>query len=51
MITPYDDEDGTSLVLINDESQQSLWPQTFGAEPDGWRSSSTPPARRTPPRV
>ncbi|MEV7804199.1 MbtH family NRPS accessory protein [Microbispora sp. NPDC088329] len=51
MITPFDDEDGTFLVLIHDERQQPLRPQTFGSVPDGWRSSSTPSARRTIPRV
>jgi MbtH protein len=32
---PFDDEDGTFVVLVNDEDQHSLWP-TFAAVPDGW---------------
>jgi MbtH protein len=26
MINPFDEPDGTYLVLINDEGQHSLWP-------------------------
>jgi len=33
---PFEDPDGTYLVLINDEAQYSLWP-TFAEVPDGWR--------------
>ncbi|MCR8577387.1 MbtH family protein [Streptomyces sp. Isolate_219] len=33
---PFDDENGTFYVLVNDEEQHSLWP-TFAAVPDGWR--------------
>jgi uncharacterized protein YbdZ (MbtH family) len=33
---PFDDESGTSLVLVNDEDQHSLWP-TFADAPAGWR--------------
>jgi len=32
---PFDDPDGTFLVLVNEENQHSLWP-TFAAVPDGW---------------
>ncbi|MFF0146705.1 MbtH protein [Amycolatopsis sulphurea] len=32
---PFDDENGTFLVLRNDEDQHSLWP-AFAAVPDGW---------------
>jgi MbtH protein len=32
---PFDDADGTFLVLINDERQHSLWP-SFAAIPNGW---------------
>jgi MbtH protein len=35
-INPFDDENGTFFVLVNDEEQQSLWP-TFSDVPDGWR--------------
>ena len=32
---PFDDPDGTYLVLVNDEGQHSLWP-AFAEVPDGW---------------
>ncbi|WP_410656967.1 MbtH family protein [Amycolatopsis sp. lyj-112] len=37
MTNPFEDEDATYLVLLNDEGQYSLWPATT-AVPDGWRS-------------
>jgi MbtH protein len=33
---PFDDENGTFYVLLNDEEQYSLWP-TFVDVPAGWR--------------
>jgi MbtH protein len=33
---PFDDEDGTFYVVVNDENQHSLWP-TFAPVPEGWR--------------
>ncbi|OBJ00381.1 MbtH family protein [Mycobacterium sp. 1465703.0] len=33
---PFDDEDATFVVLVNDEEQHSLWP-TFADMPAGWR--------------
>lgn len=33
---PFDDENGSFVVLVNDEDQHSLWP-TFAAGPAGWR--------------
>ncbi|MCE3554393.1 MbtH family protein [Pseudonocardia sp. RS11V-5] len=33
---PFDDENGTFHVLVNDEGQHSLWP-TFAAVPQGWQ--------------
>jgi len=36
MTNPFDDEDGSFLVLVNDEGQHSLWP-AFAEVPDGWR--------------
>ncbi|MEU4685890.1 MULTISPECIES: MbtH family protein [Streptomyces] len=33
---PFDDENGTFHVLVNDEGQHSLWP-VFADVPDGWR--------------
>ncbi|MFD9880904.1 MbtH family protein [Streptomyces alboflavus] len=35
MSNPFDDEDGTYLVLVNDEGQHSLWP-SFAEVPGGW---------------
>ncbi len=35
MTNPFEDPDGTYLVLINDESQHSLWP-SFIEVPAGW---------------
>jgi MbtH protein len=32
---PFDDEDGTLYVLVNDEEQHSLWP-TFADVPAAW---------------
>ncbi|MGW3011251.1 MbtH family protein [Streptomyces sp. NPDC001219] len=36
MSNPFDDQDGTFLVLVNDEGQHSLWP-VFAQRPDGWQ--------------
>lgn len=33
---PFDDDNGTFVVLVNHEEQHSLWP-TFADVPDGWR--------------
>jgi uncharacterized protein YbdZ (MbtH family) len=33
---PFDDDNGSFFVLVNDEEQHSLWP-TFSDVPDGWR--------------
>ena len=35
MTNPFDDPDGTFLVLVNDEGQHSLWP-AFAPVPAGW---------------
>ncbi|MEU2097460.1 MbtH family protein [Streptomyces globisporus] len=35
MTNPFDDEDGTYLVLVNHEGQHSLWP-AFAEVPSGW---------------
>ncbi|MEV0031514.1 MbtH family protein [Nocardia sp. NPDC050793] len=32
---PFDDEDGSFHVLVNDEEQYSLWP-VFAEVPAGW---------------
>ncbi|MFI7675527.1 MbtH family protein [Actinophytocola sp. NPDC049390] len=36
MTNPFEDEDGTYLVLVNEEDQHSLWP-AFAEVPAGWR--------------
>lgn len=36
MTNPFEDPEGTYLVLINDEEQYSLWP-AFIEVPQGWR--------------
>ena len=35
MSNPFEDPDGTYLVLVNDEGQHSLWPE-FVDVPAGW---------------
>ncbi|MCX5402018.1 MbtH family protein [Streptomyces sp. NBC_00102] len=41
MSNPFDDQDGTFLVLVNDENQHSLWPQ-FADVPEGWTVTHGP---------
>ncbi|MER7183389.1 MbtH family protein [Streptomyces hyaluromycini] len=35
MSNPFDDTEGTFLVLVNEEGQHSLWP-AFAEVPAGW---------------
>jgi MbtH protein len=35
MTKPFEDENGSYLVLVNDEGQHSLWP-AFADVPRGW---------------
>jgi uncharacterized protein YbdZ (MbtH family) len=35
-INPFDDDNGSFFVLVNDEEQHSLWP-AFADLPAGWR--------------
>lgn len=35
-VNPFDDENGSFFVLVNDEEQHSLWP-AFAGVPAGWR--------------
>ena len=44
MTNPFDDEQGTFLVLVNDENQHSLWPSTIDV-PAGWAVSHGPDSR------
>lgn len=46
MSNPFDDEDGTFLVLVNDERQHSLWPR-FAAVPAGWTQVHGPADRES----
>lgn len=41
---PFDDENGTFRVLVNDEGQHSLWPD-FAEVPAGWTSVHGPADR------
>jgi uncharacterized protein YbdZ (MbtH family) len=41
---PFDNADGTFLVLVNDENQHSLWP-VFAEVPAGWRTVFGPAAK------
>jgi MbtH protein len=36
MANPFEDEDGSYYVLVNDEGQHSIWP-AFVEVPGGWR--------------
>lgn len=45
MSNPFDDPNGSFLVLVNDENQHSLWPE-FAEVPAGWRSVHGPGARQ-----
>lgn len=44
MTNPFDDEDGTFLVLVNAEGQHSLWP-AFADVPAGWEAVFGPASR------
>jgi MbtH protein len=44
MTSPFDDEQGTFLVLANDEGQHCIWP-SFAAVPAGWVSMREPSSR------
>jgi MbtH protein len=37
MPNPFDDENGSFYVLVNDEGQHSLWP-AFADVPEGWKT-------------
>ncbi|BCJ73674.1 protein mbtH [Catellatospora sp. IY07-71] len=45
MSNPFDDDNGTFLVLVNDENQHSLWP-AFADVPAGWRTVCGPAPRQ-----
>jgi MbtH protein len=37
MANPFEDENGSYLILVNDENQHSLWPADIDV-PEGWRT-------------
>jgi MbtH protein len=41
---PFENDAGVYRVLVNDEGQHSLWPDSI-AIPDGWRAVFGPEAR------
>ena len=45
-MNPFDDPDGTFVVLVNDEEQHSLWPSAM-AVPAGWRQVHGPDGRQS----
>ncbi len=45
MTNPFEDQDGTYLVLVNDENQHCLWPAAIDV-PAGWRVVHGPDARQ-----
>jgi MbtH protein len=44
MTNPFDVQDGTFSVLVNDEGQHSLWPD-FAEVPAGWTVAHGPVGR------
>ncbi|MBV9820922.1 MAG: MbtH family protein [Actinobacteria bacterium] len=44
MSNPFDDQDASFLVVMNDENQHSLWP-AFAEVPAGWRAVFGPQPR------
>lgn len=46
MSNPFENADGTYLVLINDEGQYSLWPEHI-AVPEGWTVVHGPETRQS----
>ncbi|MFB6891326.1 MbtH family protein [Kitasatospora sp. NPDC056327] len=45
MTNPFEDAEGTYLVLVNDEGQHSLWP-SFAEVPAGWTTGFGPAGRQ-----
>jgi uncharacterized protein YbdZ (MbtH family) len=43
-VNPFDDPEGTFLVLVNAEDQHSLWP-AFAEVPKGWETVFGPADR------
>ncbi len=45
MTNPFEDPDGSYLVLVNHENQHSLWPSGIEV-PAGWRNVHGPESRQ-----
>ncbi|RSD07987.1 MbtH family protein [Amycolatopsis eburnea] len=45
MTNPFEDPDGTYLVLVNAENQHSLWPESADV-PAGWTVTFGPSGRQ-----
>ncbi|MEA5361464.1 MbtH family protein [Amycolatopsis sp., V23-08] len=45
MTNPFEDPEGTYLVLVNAENQHSLWPESVDVPP-GWTVTFGPSARQ-----
>jgi MbtH protein len=45
MTNPFENPDGSYLVLVNDEGQHSLWPE-FAEIPAGWTRVFGPGSRQ-----
>ncbi|WP_328648244.1 MbtH family protein [Amycolatopsis sp. NBC_00348] len=45
MTNPFEDPEGTYLVLVNAENQHSLWPESVDV-PAGWSVTFGPSARQ-----
>ena len=46
MTNSFEDNNGTFLVLVNDENQHSLWPE-FAEVPAGWKRVLGPEQRQS----
>ena len=45
MTNPFEDNDASYLVLVNEENQHSLWPE-FVPVPAGWTVANGPATRQ-----
>ncbi|MCF2134186.1 MULTISPECIES: MbtH family protein [Burkholderiaceae] len=45
MTNPFDDQNGSFVVLVNSENQHSLWPN-FSEVPAGWQVVHGPDTRQ-----
>jgi len=45
MSNPFEDTNGTFLVLVNHENQHSMWPE-FAEIPAGWKAVHGPSSRQ-----